>query len=133
MVVHTSLRHGIRFLNSLPWAHAYLASRYCLRHKSPVQPVLIPTHSTQVGEPVQVPFAWQTGAEPGTGTAPLSQVNEQLLPAVVGVVQLKVPPPCPVMSEFAGGLAHPACTSMAIATCVFDFSTLVSLQVHNIQ
>jgi hypothetical protein len=77
----------------------------------PVQSVS-PTHSTQAGGPTaatftQVPPAWQTGAEPGRGT-PLLHVKEQLLPAMVGVVQVKVPVLTPVIRELAGRLAHPA-------------------------
>jgi hypothetical protein len=69
------------------------------------------THSTHAGGPAaplaQVPPAWQTGAEPGRGTAPLLQEKEQVLPATAGVVQLKVPELTPVIRELAGRLAHP--------------------------
>jgi len=46
------------------------------------------------------------GAVPGKGK-PLVHVKEQLLPAVIGVLQVNVPPLTPVMRELAGGLAHP--------------------------
>jgi len=54
----------------------------------------------------QLAPAKQIGAVPGKGT-PLLHLKEQLLPAVSGVVQVKMPLLIPVMRELAGGLAHP--------------------------
>ena len=69
-----------------------------------------PRHSTQRGEPAQVPSAWHTGKLLGMGK-PALQVKEQLLPTVAAgeVVQsMKVPVLNPVMVLSSGGLAHPA-------------------------
>ena len=113
--VHTEsgkARHGMHRLNSLPSAFMTMcvpvsAGRQALlTHSSPMSQSSFAMHSTQVGGPAastQLPPAWQIGAEPGRGYAPLLQVKEQLLPAVVGVLQLKVPELAGVISELAGG------------------------------